>query len=72
MVSLEDLRTEEKKVICVSVDVSVADQLEELKERKKLKKVSPLINELLKEWLSELSECVNDKFDSANSDGRPD
>ena len=47
---------EKKENITLTFDTSVVKKLKELREKKKLKKISPLINELLKQWIKEQEE----------------
>lgn len=51
-----DRINEEKDNVSITLDKSVIKRLEELKQKKKLKKISPLINELIKQWLEELKK----------------
>ena len=43
----------EKENVSLTLDKKVVDKLKKMREQKKLKKISPLINELLKDWLQE-------------------
>ena len=51
---------EKKENITLTLDTSVVKKLKELREKKKLKKISPLINELLKQWIKEQQEEKED------------
>jgi len=51
-----DIVNDRKENITFTLDISIVKKLKELRKKKKLKKISPLINELLKQWIKEQEE----------------
>lgn len=61
---LDRLNNEEKENVSITLDKKVVDKLKDLRNKKKVKKISPVINELIKDWLN--SEELKNKKEGEN------